>query len=122
VAPDKFQLKTRQKHWWTDAMFILRYERPAFCTPSTSRERKVCAFFRNAYEARSKIAHGSSPDKKKLLAIDGSACTSEQGFADALGDVLRAALKKAIARAAANGSFMSDDDWTALMARDDPSS
>lgn len=75
-------------------------------------KRQLVAFMRNAYAARSSIVHGGDLDSKTLKDFDGAPL--EVGdFADRVEEVLRQALKQAIAASAAGGVF--PPDWDALL-------
>lgn len=89
-----------------------------FLHPEYPTRATMLRFFRNAYDVRSKIVHGSPLDNAKLVGVDGAACAGPRGFADVLEDVLRGALRKATMQTAMRGAFMSDEDWDALILRD----
>jgi hypothetical protein len=103
--------------------FRLALRAACFLYPEYPSRSATLSFFKNAYDLRSKIAHGSSLDdsklKRKLTTIDGVQCKGPYGFADALEAVLRVVIRKAIKQVASEGSFMSEKDWEALVLRDD---
>lgn len=96
----------------------LRYRyalRAAFYCDVGASRHDVFLFMRNGYDARSAIVHGGSPSSKLLKAVDGSQLTLPE-FVEAVEEVIRRALKKAIeAPAQPRGPLV---DWNALILGD----
>ena len=65
------------------------------------------------------VAHGGTPNAKKMRALDGSSLGNINAFAQELDGVLRVALRAAIALHAKTGKFHDEKDWDALILRDD---
>ena len=95
----------------------LRYRfalRASFYVESAGADRRALfRFMRNSYDARSAIVHGGVPEPRLLQSLDGHRLTLAE-YADALEDVLRRAVHKALdtADAAATGSLV---DWDELI-------
>jgi len=83
------------------------------------RAEKAYEFLRSAYDVRSSLAHGGTPNPKKMRALDGSSLGNINAFAQELDGVLRVALRAAIALHAQTGKFHDEKDWDALILRDD---
>lgn len=83
-----------------------------FADGNAETRRRVLAFMRKAYTARSVLVHTGKLPERELRTISGTQATPEE-FADNLEDVLRQALKKAL-RVIASGERY-PPDWDALM-------
>jgi hypothetical protein len=77
----------------------LRYRfalRAAFYLESAREARRALfRFMRNSYDARSAIVHGGEPEPRLLRSVDGRDLTLAE-YADALEELLRSAIQKAV--------------------------
>lgn len=78
------------------------------------------AFLANAYDVRSKIAHGTRPKPSKLRRLDGTPCADLPAFVDELAGVVRAALLRAIDHATQHGAFPRGGEFEALIVAGEP--
>jgi len=89
-----------------------------FLHPEIEERLSTFRFMKNAYQVRSKIAHGSRAKPADLKALDRSRCENLREFALELQRVLRIALQKAAQHISSHGEFITtDDDWDALTVR-----
>lgn len=93
--------------------FRLALRGAKFLHDQPEQRRSTFRFLKNAYDVRSAIAHGSTPDPSSLKASDGSRCKNLQEFAREVQRVLRIAMQKAVRRIASQGAF-TDEKWDEL--------
>jgi hypothetical protein len=106
-------LLSEQDDWHGEITYRLSHRAALFLETDPARRRIVFDFFRQAYDVRSKIVHGTKHPRLPLR--EGTTRYAFPEFIAALENYVRLAIKKAIVLSRRKGPRDSLLDWKALM-------
>jgi hypothetical protein len=104
IAAESLFLSETSKRDRGEMRYRLATRAGALVGTSVEDRLRIWKFMRDAYDARSVIVHGGTPDEKDLLGLDRQPLRLDL-FADELDDVMRRALQRAITMVAYGQGF-----------------
>jgi Apea-like HEPN len=89
----------------TELGYRLALRGACFLESDAAARRLTLRFFKDAYDTRSRIAHGAGPRQGRMHTLEASESVPLAAFAAEIEAVMRRALRKAIAHIDTHGAF-----------------